>query len=107
MSSCLERDCSWEGRCPRVGLGVEGEELGRAFREKPLVLILPSSYGAHGLPRKAGRWGVGRGRVSKTKSFNFLLVPGTGSEVPSREEVRSKHPPQLPFGLQGKGRLQL
>lgn len=37
-----------------------------------------------------------RGRDSKAKSFSLLLVPGTGSEVLSTEEVRSKHPPISP-----------
>lgn len=35
--------------------GVEGEELSRAFGEKPLTLMLPSSYRVHRLPRKAER----------------------------------------------------
>lgn len=37
-----------------------------------------------------------RGRDSKAKSFSLLLAPGTGSEVLSTEEVRSKHPPTSP-----------
>lgn len=63
-----------------------------------MALILPSSHRAHRLLRKAGGGGrgVGRGRDSKAKSFSLLPVPGTGSEVPSREEVRSKHPPTSP-----------
>ena len=28
--------------------------------------------------------------------MSFLLAPGTGSEVPSTEEVRGKHPPTSP-----------
>lgn len=32
-----------------------GEELGKTVREKPLALMLPSSYGPRGLPRKVRR----------------------------------------------------
>lgn len=60
-----------------------------------MALMLPSSYKAYRLPRKAGV-GLWRGRDSKAKSFSLLLAPGTGSEVLSTEEVRSKHPPTSP-----------
>lgn len=74
------------------GGGCWGEEHGRTFTEKPLALMLPSSYRQHRLQRKARGY---RGRDSKIKSFSFL-APGTGSEVLSTEEARSKHPPTSP-----------
>lgn len=58
--------------------------------------MLPSSYtGPTGFPGKQGV-GLWRGRNSKAKSFSLLLVPETGSEVLSTEEVRSKQPPTSP-----------